>query len=135
MQQAQYRMLQQSSAFQAMASEGQSVDRIVNNFTRQMGDYETLATINEGLRTRQYKRDQLSQITQYLSQYNSQDLYKAMERMDPIAPFPPLPSLLTPPPPSMTGAAPGGVSALNIGSAVLGGVSTYLNTAAAIKRL
>lgn len=135
MQQAQYRMLQQSSAFQAMAGEGQSVDRIINNYTRQIGDYETLATINEGLKNRQYKRDQLSQVTQYLSQYNSQDFFRAMERMSPIAPFAPLPSLLTPPPPSMTGAAPGGVSPIAIGSGILGGVNAYLNTSAAIKNL
>lgn len=134
-QQAQYRVLQQSAAFQAMAAEGNSSDRIVNNYARQIGDYETLATINEGLRTRQYKRDQLSQITTYLSQYNSQDFYKAMERMDPIAPFAPLPALVTPAGPSMTGGAPGGMSALNIGTAVLGGVNSYLGTAAAIKQL
>lgn len=134
-QQASYRILQQSSAFQAMAGEGNSVDRIVNNYTRQIGDYQALASINEGLRKRQYKRDQLGQITTYLNQYNSQDFYKAQERLDPIAPFPPLPSLVTPAPPSMQGAAPAGISALNIGTAVAGGFNTYLSTASAIKGL
>jgi hypothetical protein len=135
MQQYTYRMLQQSSAFQAMAGEGNSTDRIVNNFARQAGDYETLQQINTKLAERQYTRQQLSQITDYLSKYNSQQFFEAQERMDPIMPFPPLPTMVMPPPPSMTGAAPQSNGFLNVGSAVLGGFNTYLSTAAAIKKL
>ena len=54
MQQYQYRVLQQSAAFQAAMGEGASSDRIVNNFARQSGDYQTLQAINEGLSKRQY---------------------------------------------------------------------------------
>ena len=67
-------------------------------------------------------------MTEYLNQYNSQDFYQAQQYMDPIAPFAPLPSLMTPPPPSMRGAAPSGMSAMNIGTAVLGGANTFLST-------
>lgn len=136
MQQYMYRAMQQSAAFQAQMTEGQSSDRIVNNFSRQVGDMQTLQAINQKLSERQYNRDQLGRITEYLSQYNSQRFFKAQTRMNPLAPFPPLPSLVTPPPPSMKGGAPSGTAAgLNIGSAVLGGVNTYINTATAIKKL
>ena len=136
MQQYMYRAMQQSSAYQAMAGEGNSVDRIVNNFSRQVGDMQTLQAINQKLSERQYNRDQLGRITEYLSQYNSQDFFKAQARMDPIAPFAPLPALATPPPPSMRGGAPSSAAAgLNMGAAVLGGVNTYLSTASAIKQL
>lgn len=135
MQQYQYRMLQQSAAYQASAQEGRSMDRYVNDFARQMGDYETLTSINQSLQRRQYRRDQLSQVTEYLSQYNSQDFYIAQQYQDPIAPFPPLPALVTPPPPSMTGSAPSSNSSLNIGTAALGGVNAYLTTASAVKQL
>ena len=43
--------------------------------------------------------------------------------------------MVTPPPPSMTGSAPASMSALNVGTAVLGGVNAYLGTAAKIKAL
>ena len=136
MQQYQYRLLQQSSAFQAAMGEGKSSDRIVNDFARQAGDYQTLQAINEGLSKRQYSRDQLSRLTNYLSQYNSQQFYEAQQRMDPIAPFAPLPTLVAPPPPSMTGAAPGNAGlGLGIGTAILGGANAYLSTASAIKNL
>ena len=135
MQQYYYRMLQQSSAFQAAATEGNSSDRIINNFNRQMGDYVTLQNINEGLSKRQYRRDQLSQIAGYLSKYRSQDFYQAQERVDPIAPFPPLPTMVTPPGPSLQGAAPSSTLGLNIGTAVLGGVNTYIGTASALGKL
>ena len=127
MQQYQYRMLQQSAGFQASNQEGQTADRFINNAARQMGDYQTLSAINQSLEARQYRRDQLSQVTEYLSQYNSQDFYQAQQYMDPIAPFAPLPALMTPPPPSMRGAAPSGVSALDVGTAVLGGANTFLS--------
>jgi hypothetical protein len=135
MQQYTYRVLQQSAAFQAMAGEGKSTDRIVANFARQAGDYNTLQEINSKLAERQYTRQQLSQITDYLSKYNSQQFYEAQQRMDPIMPFPPLPTMVMPPPPSMKGGAPQSNTLLNVGSAVMGGVNTYLSTAAAIKKL
>lgn len=130
-----YRVMQQSSAFQAAAQEGASSDRIVNNFTRQVGDYETLQKINTDLSKRQYSRDQLSRVTQYLSQYNSQDFFKAQERWDPIAPYPPLSSMVMPPPPSMTGAAPSGNAGLNIATGILGGANAYMSTASALGKL
>ena len=135
MQQYMYRVMQQSSAFQAAMGEGQSSDRIVNNFARQAGDMQTLQAINQKLSERQYNRDQLGRITEYLSQYNSQQFYKAAQRQDPIAPFPPLPSMMQPPPPSMRGAAPSSNTGLHIASGLLGGANAYLGTAAAIKKL
>lgn len=134
-QQYQYRMLQQSAAYQALAQEGNTADRFVNDFARQMGDYQTLSDINEGLRSRQYKREQLSSVARYLNAYNSQPFYQEQQYLDPIAPYPPLPALLTPAPPSITGAAPGGYGALQAGKALLGGVNTYLSTASAVSQL
>lgn len=134
MQQYQYRMLQQSASFQAGNQEGQTADRFVRDTARQMGDYQTLMTINQGLKNRQYRREQLGQVTEYLNQYNSQDFYQAQQYMDPIAPFAPLPALMTPPPPSMRGAEPSGMSAMNIGTAVLGGVNTYLSTSSKVNK-
>jgi len=134
-QQYQYRILQQSSAYQALAQEGNTADRFVADFARQMGDYQTLSEINEGLRSRQYKRDQLSQVVQFLNAYNSQPFYQKQQYQDPIAPYPPLPALLAPAAPSMTGAAPGGMGVLQTGSALLGGFNTYTNTASAVRNL
>lgn len=136
LQQARYRTLQNTASYQAGMQEGNSSDRIVNDFARQMGDYETLLEINQGLRNRQYKRDQLGQVINYLNQYNSQDFYEAQERWDPIAPFAPLPTLVMPPGPRLDGAAPPtGIRPLQLGSALLGGVNTYMDTAGQIKRL
>ena len=134
-QQYQYRLLQQSAAYQALAQDGNTADRFVNDFARQMGDYQALSEINEGLRSRQYKRDQLSNVARYLNAYNNQQFYQKQEYQDPIAPYPPMPALLTPAAPSMTGAAPGGMGAVQVGTALLGGVNTYMNTASAIKGL
>ena len=134
-QQYNYRALQSSAAYQAMAQEGRSTDRYVANFARQAGDYKTLMTINQGLANRQYRRDQLSSITQYLNEYNSQQFYKPTPYVDPIAPFPPLPSMVMPPPPSMAGAAPSSYTALGVGTQLLGGFNTYVSTAQAIKNL
>ena len=135
MQQYHYRVLQQSAAFQNAANEGQSTDRIVRDFARQEGDYVTLQNINQGLSERQYNREQLSRITNYLSQYNSQAFYKAAQRMDPVMPFAPLPTLVMAPGPSMVGAAPGNAGMwLGAGSAVLGGVNSYFSSAASINR-
>ena len=46
-----------------------------------------------------------------------------------------MPALMQPAAPSMTGAGPGGgAAALRIGSALLGGVGTYMSSAAGIKK-
>ena len=94
MQQYQYRSLQASSAYQASAQEGATMDRFVANFARQVGDFNTLQAINQQFQGRQYRRDQLSAITAYLNQYNSQQFYEPTPYMDPVAPFPPLPSMI-----------------------------------------
>lgn len=134
-QQYAYRALQSTAAFRAGMQEGKSSDRYVNDFARQVGDFKTLKKIGEGLRSRQYKRDQMAAVTRYLNEYNSQTFYEKTPYMDPIAPFPPLPTMVAPPPPSMRGAAPAGMSGLNAASAVMGGVSTYLDTSSSIKKL
>lgn len=136
MQQYRWRALQARASVQAMNQEGRSVDRIVNDYARQQGDYETLQQINQGIRTRQYSREQAGQVAQYLNRWNSQQFYEEQPYIDPIAPFAPLPTLLTPPPPSMTGAGPSGAAtALNIGTAVLGGVQSGLSMAGTLKGL
>lgn len=135
MQQYMYRGLQASAAYQASAQEGQSMDRYVGNFARQVGDYNTLQAIGQQFQQRQYRREQLAAMTNYLNQYNSQQFYEPTPHMDPVAPFPPLPSMVMPPAPTMRGGAPGGMSALNVGTALLGGVNTYMSTASAIKQL
>ena len=135
MQQVMYRGLQASAAYQASAQEGRSMDRYVGNFARQVGDYRTLQTINQQFQGRQYRREQLSAVTAYLNQYNSQQFYEPTPYMDPVAPFAPLPSMVMPPAPSMAGGAPASTMATSAGTALLGGVNTYLDTASAIKKL
>lgn len=135
MQQVMYRGLQASAAYQASAQEGQSMDRYVNNFARQVGDYQTLQTINQQFQGRQYRREQLAAITNYLNQYNSQQFYEPTPYMDPVAPFPPLPSMVMPPPPSMQGGAAASTMALGAGTSLFGGVNAYLDTASAVKKL
>jgi hypothetical protein len=136
MQQYAYRSLQQSSAYQAMAQEGRTADRYIANFARQAGDYNTLMQINQGLEQRQYRNDQLGNITKYLNEYNSQQFYEPTKYVDPVAPFPPLPSLMMPPPPSMKGGGPSSAGlGLGIGTALLGGVNASISTASAIKSL
>jgi hypothetical protein len=128
LQQYQWRALQTRGSVQAMEREGQSVDRIVNDYARQMGDFETLQQINQGIRTRQYTREQAGQVAQYLSRWNSQSFYEEQPYMDPMPPYAPLPTIMMPPPPSMTGAPPSAAAgALNIGTAVLGGLQTGLS--------
>lgn len=128
MQQYRWRALQARASVQAMNQEGRSIDRIVNDYARQEGDYMTLMDINQRLRTRQYSREQAAQVAQYLSRWNSQQFYEEQPYIDPIAPFAPLPTLLTPPPPSMTGGKPSaGAALLNVGTAILGGVQTGLS--------
>jgi len=133
-QQYQYRALQGSAAYQAAGQEGQTMDRFVANFARQAGDYNSLMQVGQKFQERQYSRDQLAAMTTYLNQYNSQQFYERTPYMDPIAPFPPLPTMVMPPPPSMTGAAPQGNGWLTAGTAILGGLNAYLNTSAQINR-
>lgn len=135
MQQVMYRGLQASAAYQASAQEGRSMDRYIGNFARQVGDYKTLQTINQQFQGRQYRREQLAAVTTYLNQYNSQQFYEPTPYMDPVAPFAPLPSMVMPPPPSMQGGAPASTMALGAGTALLGGVNAYLDTASAVKKL
>ena len=121
-----WRSLQARASVQAMGREGRSVDRIVNDYARQQGDYEALQQVNEQLRTRQYTRTQAAQVAQYISRWNSQQFYEEQPYIDPIAPFAPLPTLITPSGPTMRGGGPSkGAALLNVGSAVLGGVSTH----------
>lgn len=121
-----WRALQARASVQALEQEGNSVDRIVNDYSRQLGDYETLQNINAGLRKRQYTREQAAQVAQYISRYNSQKFYDEQPYMDPLPPLAPLPTLVMPQPPSMTGAPPtrpsGGAMGLNIATGVLNGV-------------
>jgi hypothetical protein len=126
----QYQVAALKARGQALAGnqEGNSIDRLVNDYARQVGDYQAIQSINEGLRTRQYNREQAGQVAQYLSQYNSQTFYEAQPYMEPIAPFAPLPSLLAAPAPTMTGSGPSGAAtALNIGTGILGGVQAGMS--------
>jgi hypothetical protein len=136
MQQYRWRALQARASVQAMGREGRSVDRIVNDYARQVGDYETLQEINRGLRRRQYTREQAGQVAQYLNRWNSQQFYEEQPYIDPIPPFAPLPTLLTPPPPSMRGAGPSSAAmGLNIGTSLLGGVQSALSMESSIRGL
>jgi hypothetical protein len=135
LQQYQWRALQTRGSVQAMEREGQSVDRIVNDYARQLGDYETLMQINQGIRSRQYTREQAAQVSQYLSRWNSQSFYEEQPYMDPVPPYAPLPTIMMPPPPSMTGAPPSSAAlGLNIGTAILGGVGAGINAFSSLGR-
>lgn len=123
MQQYRWRALQARASVQAMGMEGRSVDRLVNDYSRQEGDMAALQEINSAIRGRQLTRQQAGAATQYLTRWNSQQFYEEQQYMDPVAPFPPLPTLITPAPPSMTGAPPSSTAQwLNAGTAVMGGV-------------
>lgn len=135
LQQYKYRALQQSAAFQAVAQEGRSMDRYVANFDRQVGDYAALQQLGQKFQQRQFRREQLSAMTNYLNQYNSQQFYEPTPQMDLIAPFPPLPTMVMPAGPTMTGAAPQSNGFLTGATALLGGVNTYVSTASAIRKL
>jgi hypothetical protein len=136
MQQYRWRALQARASVQAMNQEGRSIDRIVNDYARQEGDYMTLMDINQRLRTRQYNREQAAQVAQYLNRWNSQQFYEEQPYIDPIPPFAPLPTLLTPPPPSMTGSGPSaGAAFLNVGTSILGGINTAVSMAGQVKAL
>jgi hypothetical protein len=133
-----WRALQARASVQALEQEGNSVDRIVNDYSRQLGDYETLQNINAGLRKRQYTREQAAQIAQYISRYNSQKFYEEQPYMDPLPPLAPLPTLVMPQPPSMTGAPPTrptGNVGLNIATGVLNGVQAGIGAYSTVKGL
>ena len=135
-QQYRWRSLQARASVQAMEGEGKSIDRIINDYARQQGDYETLQAVNAASRTRQFTRQQAAQVAQYLSRYNSQKFYEEQPFIEPLAPFAPLPTLITPAGPSMTGGGPSmGAALLNAGSAVLGGIDTGIKTASRLKAL
>ena len=135
-QQYRYRALQASASYQASGQEGQSMDRYVNNYAKQAGDYASLKQIEAGLREGQYTRAQQGKISEYLTRYNSQQFYERQPYMDPIAPFPPLPTLVAPAGPTMRGAAPrSGVSPLQIASAGLGGLNTALSFGSQVGKL
>lgn len=136
--QRQYQMAALKARGRAMASEqeGMSVDRLVNDYARQVGDFETIQAINQGFRDRQYTREQAGQIADYLSRYNSQEFYEMQPYMEPVAPFAPLPALLEAPAPTMTGSGPSGAAAaLRMGGAVLGGIKSGMSTYGTLKRL
>lgn len=133
-QQYQVAALKARSRAMAGGQEGASVDRLINDYARQVGDYQTIQGINEGLRTRQYTREQAGQVAQYLSQYNSQSFYEAQPYMEPMAPFMPLPALLEAPAPTMTGSGPSGAAAgLRIMGGLVSGVSAGFSTFAQLK--
>lgn len=132
----QYQVAALKARARAMAGgqEGASVDRLINDYARQVGDFQTIQEINQGLRERQYTREQAGVVAQYLSQYNSQTFYSTQPYMEPIAPFAPLPALLEAPAPTMTGSGPSGAAAaLRIAGGLMGGVSTGFSTYTGLK--
>lgn len=134
-QQYRYRALQSSAAYQAAGQAGNSMDRFVSDFDRQAGDYAALKQIEAGLRENQYTRAQQGQVAAYLSRYNSQQFYMRQPYMDPIAPFAPLPALVTPAGPTMRGAAPRSNSFLQSTTAALGGLNTALSFGSKVNQL
>lgn len=117
------------SAVLANEQEGASVDRIYQDYARQIGDMESLMAISQKFKNRQYTREQAGQIAQYVSRYNSQQFYTQQPYQDPIKPFAPLPTLVMPQPPSMTGAGPSAAAAnINMASSILGGINTAMGT-------
>jgi hypothetical protein len=130
-----WRTLQARASVQAMDAEGLSIDRLINNYAKQQGDYDTIAQINDRLQRNQFSREQTALVGRHLSQWNSQQFYTPTIYIEPLEPFAPMPALMQPAAPSMTGTGPsGGAAALRIGSALLGGVSTYMSSAAGIKK-
>ena len=109
--------LRSQASVMAGGTEGQSVDRYINDYARQLGDMETMKELNQQFRERQFTRDQAGQVAQYLNRYNSQQLYERQDIQDPIMPFAPLPTLINPAGPSFTGAAPSASTAF-LGSAI-----------------
>ena len=135
-QQYTWRALSARESVRAMNMEGNSVDRIVNNYAFQLGEQLTLKAIESDMRERQYTRAQAGQVAQYLARYNSQTFYDGQEIFDPIAPFAPLPTMITPPPPSRTGAPPSNAAfAMDIGQGLLGGVQAGFGTYKSMRAL
>ena len=135
-QQYQMAALKARSRVTASGQEGQSIDRLINDYVRQVGDYETIQAMNEGFRNRQYTRDQAAQVANYLSRYNSQQFYAERPYMEPVAPFAPLPALIQAPAPTYTGAGPSSAAAgLRIGSALVGAVGSGINTYTSLRPL
>ena len=124
--------LRSAATYAAGSGSGQSVDRYLNDYARQMGDMKTMQSLNQKFRERQLTRQQAGQVAQYLNRYNSQQLYEAQQVNDPIAPFAPLPTLINPAGPSFTGAAPSAATAF-IGSA-LNATVAGMNTYASLKK-
>ena len=133
-QQYRYRALQQSAAYQAAGQEGQSMDRFVNNYARQAGDFVALKNLEAGLRENQFNRAQQGKIAEYMSRYNSQTFYEKQPYMDPVRPFAPLPSMVMPAGPSYRGPKPGGTSGLQVAGIAAGGLTTALNFGASVKK-
>jgi hypothetical protein len=131
-----WRALQARSSMRARGQEGNTPDRLVNDYARQEGDYMALQEINSSLASNQLKRAQTAQVAQFLSRWNSQDFYQERTYMDPIAPFPPLPTLITPPPPTRTGAGPSGAGlAMGLLGAGIDAYGVAVNTTAKLKAL
>jgi hypothetical protein len=118
--------LRSAASVTAAGQEGANVDRYVNDYARQVGDMTTMQQLNQQFRDRQFTRESAGQIATYLNRYNSQQLYEEQQVFDPIAPFPPLATLVNPAGPSFTGAAPNAGTAF-LGSA-LGAVSAGMST-------
>ena len=123
--------LRAQAAVAATGREGMNVDRYMNDYARQVGDMATMQQLNQQFRDRQFTREAAGQVANYLNQYNSQQLYEEQDVLDPIAPFPPLATLINPAGPSFTGSAPSAGTAF-IGSA-LNAVGTGLNTYTSLK--
>tara|TARA_R100001594_G_scaffold149681_1_gene208216 strand:+ start:765 stop:1550 length:786 start_codon:yes stop_codon:yes gene_type:complete len=119
--------LKSRSSIAAGMTEGKSIDRLINDYSRQVGDFETLQNINQGFKGRQYSDKQAAAISQYLNQYNNQRFYQQKEYEDPLPPFAPLPTLISAPGPSMVGSAPSFGAALvgSVASGVKAGFGTY----------
>ncbi len=124
--------LKARSTIAAGATEGPSVDRLINDYARQALDFATLKRINDGFKESQYTRQQAGAISQYINQYNSQQFYQQQDYVDPIPPFAPLPTLIGPAGPSMVGSGPSAGAALL--GAVSGGLSAGLSTYGALKK-
>lgn len=135
-QQYTWRALQARASVQAMAMEGNSVDRIVQDYSRQLGDQKTLDAIGSDIRKKQYTRAQAGQVQQYLSRWNSQTFYDEADVFDPVTPFAPLPSLITPPPPSRVGAPPSNAAyAMDVATGLVGGINTGISTYTSLSSL
>ena len=115
--------LRQQASVSAAMQEGQSADRYINDYARQLGDMEAMRQLNDRFRERQFTREQAGQIATYLNRYNSQQIYQAQQVLNPIMPFAPLSTLVNPAGPSFTGAAP------SAGSAFLGTAINATNAA------